>query len=115
MGANNLGLGLLLEAKDLASGTLGSFSKNLLEVVGGTTEAGKKIQANMKAAGLGLSLFAAGVGGLALLDPALEASTRFSKGISEITTLTDEASLGFDNLYDTVLDMNAAFGGGTAG
>lgn len=114
MGVNNLGMGILLEAKDLASGVLGGFASKLLEVVGGTSEAGKKVKASMQELGTGFAIFAAGAKGLALLDPATKAASVYSNGIAEITTLTDEASLGFDHVYDSVLNMNSAFGGGTA-
>lgn len=115
MGVNNLGMGILLEAKDLASGVLARFGANLTDTVGKTTTAGKQIQAGLKEAGLGLSLFAAGAAGLAALSPATEAAAKFNNGIAEITTLTSEASLGFDNVSASVLGMNAAFGGGVAG
>jgi TP901 family phage tail tape measure protein len=110
MAVQNLGLGLLLEAKDLASGTLGGFSRKLLDVVGGTTEAGKKIQANMRAAGLGLSLFSAGVAGLALLSPAVDAAAGFSRAIAEVATETSEAVFSQKAMRAISSEMAATFG-----
>ncbi len=110
MAVNNLGLGLLLEAKDLASGVLGRFSSQLTGVVGQTSAAGKRIQAGMKEAGLGLSIFAAGAMGLAALAPASEAATQFGFQIARVRTVIDETALSTEDARAATLGLAATYG-----
>lgn len=110
---NELGLGLLFSAKDMASGVMGKVSKEMLDIEGRSSTAGQAVKKNFQDFSVGMTLFGAGLSGLALLNPATEAASKFGQGIAEITTLTNEASLGFDSVFDSVLNMNEAFGGGT--
>lgn len=110
MGASNLGLGLLLEAKDLASGVLGKFSNTLSDTVGKTSAAGQRIAAGMKQFGLGLGIFSAGAAGLALLGPATEASTAFGFQIARIRTVIDETALSTDAAKKATMGLAATYG-----
>lgn len=114
MALNQLGIGIVLEAKDLFSGAMNKAGRSFVDFEGKASAAGKAIEGHMRGLTLGLGIFAAGLGGLALLGAPTEAAKLFGQGITEITTLTDEASLSFGNLEDVIIDLNAAYGGGTA-
>ena len=43
----------------------------------------------------------------------LDFFSKFQAGVSEVTTLSDQASFTADRIGDTAIDLNAAYGGGT--
>lgn len=113
MAMNQLGIGVVLEAKDLFSGVMQRAGRSFIDFEGKTSAAGMAVERNMGRLVTGLGMMGAGMAGLAALSVPLEAAKKYAQGISEITTLTDEASLGFDSVYNAVLDLNATFGGGS--
>lgn len=74
MALNQLGLGFVFTAKDLASGIIGRVKDNFGELEGKTTAAAQSVQANFTQFGKGLAVFGAGVavvgGALALAEQA---------------------------------------------
>ena len=61
MALNQLGLGFVFTAKDLASGVIGRVKDNFGELEGKTTAATQSVQANFTQFGKGLAIFGAGV------------------------------------------------------
>ncbi len=110
----DFGLGVLLNAKDLFSGTFQRAGMAFQQFEGTSSASSAKIGDNLKSLAIGMGLFSAGIAGMALLGSTVQKFSEFGQKIAEITTLTDEASLNNRALSDTVLAMNASYGGGTA-
>ncbi len=110
MALNSMGLGLLFEAKDLASGVMARVGHNFLDLAGSSTEAGHAIKASLKEFGLGMGIFAAGVAGLALLGRPLQSAKAFEAAIAEVTTETDEATFSTKAMRDISLQLAGTFG-----
>lgn len=106
----SLGLGVLLEAKDMASGVIGRFGANLQSVAGKTSEASKAIGEHMRSFGLGLTIMGAGIAGLALLSPAIQEAKDFGKSIALVATEVDKASFSQSEMKAVTRGMAAEFG-----
>lgn len=110
-----MGLGVVLEARDLFTGPMGAGGA----AFAGFDKSAKSADASFKdmarsVGAAGLAMTALGTLGLAGLSATLAKSRDFTAGIAEITTLTDEASLSTLNLSEMVMQMNATYGGGAA-
>lgn len=109
-----VGLGLVLTAKDLASGVLRDFKGAVTEAHGAASQAANGVTKAFADFGRGASVMGVGIAGLAALYPTIQVASEFGQKIAEISTLTDEASLSYGALADQVLALNATYGGGTA-
>lgn len=115
MAFNNLGLGFIFEAKDLATSVVervrskySQLELKLTDVSNAFEKAGPQLE------GFANKLALLGAGGLAALGYAAHEASVFGKGIAEVSTLVDEAKFSTDQLYDTVINMGLAYGGDLA-
>lgn len=109
-----LGLGLVFQAKDLATGVMGRVRNGFAQTRNEVDQFGMRSQAVFASFATGAKAMGLGLAGLGLLAATVPAAGEFSKRIGEIATLTEEASLGTGFLAQEVLALNAAYGGGTA-
>ena len=105
-----LGLGFLFEAKDLASGVMQKVHGNLSGLSGASETASARIGTAFTAAGVGLSMFGAGIAGLALLQPAIAETTELGKAIALVATETDEATFPQKAMREEVERLARTFG-----
>ena len=91
MSLNNLGLGFLFSAKDLASGVMGKVKDSLHEVGGESETMKASMSSAFKEFGIGAGLMAAGAAGFAMLAPAIQESKDLSKAIALVATEADLA------------------------
>lgn len=106
----SLGLGVLLEAKDMATGVISRFGANLQSVAGKTSEASKAIGEHMRSFGLGLTIMGAGIAGLALLSPAIQEAKDFGKEIALVSTEVKAATFSQSEMKSVTRAMSAEFG-----
>jgi TP901 family phage tail tape measure protein len=115
MSLNQLGLGFVFTAKDLASGVIDridhSFSR-LERTSGGATSA---MRGQLAQLGQGVAIAGAGIAGLVALDHALGLSSEFSAAIAEVSTLIDEATFSTADLTRVSLELARTYGGSAKG
>ncbi len=110
MALNNLGLGFIFTAKDLASGVMGKVRGNLLEVEGAGSAAAKTFGNAFKAFGTGLAIMGAGLAGFALLEPAIAASGEISKAIKLVATEADLSIFPMEKMREVADKLALSFG-----
>ncbi len=91
MALNNMGLGFLFTAKDLASGVMGKVKDSIHEVGGESEKLKESMKDSFRAFGIGAGLMAAGAAGFAMLAPAIQESKDLSKAIALVATEADLA------------------------
>jgi TP901 family phage tail tape measure protein len=109
MGLNNLGLGFVFTAKDLASGVMRHVKDSFNEVEGASKAAKAAFGGAMKQFSMGLGMMGAGAAGLAMLAPAVEEATAFSKAIAEVATEANLAVFPQEAMRKVALDMSTQF------
>ncbi len=110
MALNNLGLGLIFTAKDLASQKIRGIDqafKGLDQSVAGGT---KRIAPNFKLIGGGIAAIGAGAAGLAVVDAAVESFAGFQKAMFEVGTLTNATNKEIEDLSALTLSLSSKFG-----
>lgn len=110
MALNNLGMGLLFTAKDLASQNIKKLERRFKSLDATTEEAEAKFTSNVKNMGVGLGLFAAGAIGLSALGGTVGEARSFGKAIAEVSTLVDEATFSTEKMRELTMDLAATFG-----
>ena len=109
-----LGLGLVFQAKDLATGVMGRVRNGFAQTRNEMGQFGMRSKEVFASFATGAKAMGLGLAGLGLFAATVPAAAAFSGRIAEISTLTDEASLNTGFLSAEVLKLNAAYGGGTA-
>jgi TP901 family phage tail tape measure protein len=112
MALNQLGLGFVFTAKDLASGVIERIDQSFGRLEHSSESAASAMRNNLTQFGQGVAIAGAGLAGLLLLDRAVDVSSEFSAAIAEISTLVDEASFSTANLTRVSLELAQAYGGG---
>lgn len=107
---NNMGLGFLFTAKDLASGVMGDVKKHMMEVEGESSRMGKIIGSNFAKLTTGLAIMGAGLAGLAMLEPAIAESKELSKAIALVATEADEAVFPQEKMRDVAEQLAVTYG-----
>ena len=115
MALNQLGLGFVFTAKDLASGVIGRVRDSFGGLEGRSNTAARAFSSNLVQFGQGLAVMGAGIAGLVALDRAVEASGRFSTAIAEVSTLIDESAFSTAELSRVSLQLAAVYGGSATG
>src|SRR6185503_6933257 len=115
MALNQLGLGFVFTAKDLASGVIERIDQSFGRLEHTSEAAASAMRGNLAQFGQGVAIAGAGLAGLLLLDRAVDVSSEFSAAIAEISTLVDEASFSTANLTRVSLELAQAYGGGAVG
>lgn len=115
MALNQLGLGFVFTAEDLASGVIHRVGSEFQRLDSASSEAGKTVGASLRQFGQGIAILGAGVAGLMMVDRAVEAAGRFSAAIAEVSTLVDEATFSTADMRRVTLELAATYGGSAAG
>lgn len=110
MALNNLGLGFIFTAKDLASGVMQKVKGSFGEVEGAAGGMGGVVKDSFKSFGTGLAIAGAGLAGLAMLEPAVEESTKLGKAIALIATETTEAQFPQEKMLGITEQLAVQFG-----
>ena len=110
MALNQLGLGFLFTAKDMATGVMSKIQKSLAQT---RDSAGKFTTINKEAFaafGVGAGMFIAGAGGLMLFNSALEQSSQYGTQMGQIRTVIDEAALSTAKAQAATMGLADTYG-----
>lgn len=108
MSLNNLGLGFIFTARDLASGAIQNLERNFLSLdrrVGLGTE---RIQSSFQQLGVGLAVFSAGAGVVAGAFSLANAAGRFEQSIAAVGAISGATSAELQQLRDAAIDAGIA-------
>ena len=101
---NNLGLGLVFTAKDLASGHIQRLERNFLSMEGSITGGSDRIHASFKELGTGLTIFAAGAATLAGAYVFASAAGKFQEAIAAVGAVSNATASELQALHDAALE-----------
>jgi TP901 family phage tail tape measure protein len=111
---NQLGLGFVFTAKDLASGVIGRVESSFTKMEGKTSAATRTVQSNFQQFGQGLAIFGAGVaivgGAFALADKA----GNFERALAEAGAAAGAGAREMEALRNAALDAGLAMTGFSA-
>lgn len=107
---SDFGLGVLLEAKDMFSGAMTRAGASFRDFEGATSSAGKRITDNLSLLGTGMTILASGIGGLALLQPAIVAARDYGAAVANIHTIVDETVMSTKDIMDATMELAGAYG-----
>lgn len=107
MALNNLGLGIIMKAQDLASGVISKVSGSFKELNG---VAGMVARDSMRQFTIGLGVMGAGLAGLAILDSTTAAASEFGKSIALVATEADKSVFSQDEMSDVALRLAGQYG-----
>ncbi|MDP1826660.1 MAG: phage tail tape measure protein [Archangium sp.] len=108
MSLNNLGLGFVFTARDLASGAIQNLERNFLSLdkrVGLGTE---RIQSSFQQLGVGLAVFSAGAGVVAGAFALANAAGRFEQSIAAVGAISGASAAELGQLRDAAIDAGIA-------
>jgi TP901 family phage tail tape measure protein len=108
MSLNNLGLGFVFTARDLASGAIQNLERNFLSLdrkVGLGTE---RIQSSFQQLGVGLAVFSAGAGVVAGAFSLANAAGRFEQSIAAVGAISGASAIELQHLRDAAIDAGIA-------
>lgn len=110
MSLNQLGLGFVFSAKDLASGVMRRLDGDFKKLEGTTDKAAQSMKAGLTKVAVGLGAVAAGAKGLDILGQTTEGAIKFGKQIAEVSTLVDEAAFSTEDMRKITTNMAETFG-----
>jgi TP901 family phage tail tape measure protein len=113
MALNQLGLGMIFTAQDMASGVMGKIRTGFMQTrneMGQFTLGSKRLELAFANMGRGAAAFGVGVAGMAAFGPAIVKSTQYEASLANIRTVADEASLSFDQMRETTMGLAATYG-----
>lgn len=110
MGLNNLGLGFLFEAKDLASGVMGDIKGNLGELGEKGREIAKGLGESFEQFASGLGIAAIGLEGLAKLGEKAELAEHFGDAIKLAGNKVEAAEFSMESMKGIVNELGNEFG-----
>jgi TP901 family phage tail tape measure protein len=110
MALNQMGLGLLFTATDLASGVMAKVRNGFSQTRNEAGQFGTQSKAAFKEFGTGLAIMGVGLGGLASLIPAIEAAGEFNKAIAETSTMVDEATFPVAKMRELTMQLAGEYG-----
>ncbi|MDP1916425.1 MAG: phage tail tape measure protein [Myxococcales bacterium] len=108
MSLNNLGLGFVFTARDLASGAIQNLERNFLSLdkhVGLGTE---RIESAFQQLGVGLAVFSAGAGVVAGAFALANAAGRFEQSIAAVGAISGASAVELGQLRDAAIDAGIA-------
>lgn len=111
MALNNLGLGFMFTAKDLASGVMQRVQKNFMQMEGTTSDAAAKMGKAFSGVTIGASVMAVGLGGLAMLGGAVTAASDFATAVAKVQTIADAAAFPLNEIKRIGHEMGSIYGG----
>jgi len=108
---NNLGLGLLITAKDTASGVFNRVGRSVVGVDKQLAKSGKAFShTGHELRATGARMMGAGLALGAGLGFAVHEAGKFGKKIKEVTTLTSEAEFPTEKMKQVTMDLAEQFG-----
>lgn len=110
MGLNNLGLGFVFTAKDLAGRTVTGLERKFDKLEGTTEEASLRAKQGFQQIGIGLAAVAVGTKALDALFGTVQDAREYGKAIGEVSTLTDEATFPTAKMKELTQDLAEQFG-----
>ncbi len=110
MALNNLGLGFVFTAKDLAGKTVTGLERKFDKLEGTTDAAAKRTKEGFAQIGVGLAAVAVGTKALGALFDTTTDAREFGKAIAEVSTLTDEATFSTESMRKVTQDLAVEFG-----
>jgi TP901 family phage tail tape measure protein len=110
MALNNLGLGFLFTAKDLASGVMADVKHNLHEVGEEGEKVVHKLKDNFAEFVAGLGLLETGLKGFEMFEPAVEAADAFRMKMLQVSSLVSESEIPMREMEELVDGLAARFG-----
>lgn len=112
MALNNLGLGFVLTAKDMASAVFNGVGKAMGRMQNKSKDISQgMIEAAGQAKTMGLVLMGVGLAGAAGLGAAAKESAKFQSSVSRIATIADKAQFPMEKIRSILFDMGSQFGG----
>lgn len=114
MALNQLGLGLMFTATDMASGVMAKVRNGFAQTRDEAGRFGTRSKEAFVQFAKGAAMTTAGLGLVGALASNIPVAAEFGKKIAEIGTLTEEPTLNTGFLADEVLRLNAQYGGSTA-
>lgn len=109
MALNQLGLGFLFTATDLASGTMAKVRNGFAQTRDEAGRFGTRSKEAFKQFGTGIGIMTAGLAGLGVLGAATHAAATFGTELGQIRTIVDEATLSTDQATDTIMGLTNSF------
>jgi TP901 family phage tail tape measure protein len=107
---NQLGLGFLFTATDLASGVMGKVRNGFAQTRDEAGKFGTRSKEAFQTFARGASMMTAGVGGLMAFGAASAKATEFGHQIARVRTVIDEASLSTQDARDATMGLAATYG-----
>lgn len=108
MALNNLGLGFLFTAKDMASGTMRRVQGNFNQFAGGSVKQMGTMQGAIAATGLGLATMAAGIGAVAGSFALANEFAKFEQGLAAVGAVTKASTREMQLLKDAAVQAGIA-------
>lgn len=105
---NELGLGMVFSAKDLASGVITKVSKGMLDLEGRSSGVGKAIEKNFQSFSTGLATFGAGASMLGGAFALAEVSGKFNEQVASVGAVANASAEELAALHDAAIDAGVA-------
>src|SRR5690349_21421556 len=102
---NNLGLGLVFTAQDLASGGILRLERTFLSMESSITGGADRIRGAFKQVSLGLSIFAVGAATLAGSFALTNKAAEFEQAIASVGAVSNASAADVQALEDAALKM----------
>lgn len=110
MALNQLGLGFLFTATDLASGVMARVRSGFTRTQQEVGKFGDRSQDAFKQFAIGAGMMTAGLGGLAVFGMASAKASEFGHQVARIRTVIDEASLSTQAARDATMGLASTYG-----
>ena len=108
MSLNNLGLGFVFTARDLASGAIQNLERNFLSLDRKVGLGTARIESSFQQLGVGLAVFSAGAGVIAGAFALANAAGRFEQSIAAVGAISGASAMELGQLRDAAIDAGIA-------
>jgi TP901 family phage tail tape measure protein len=108
MSLNNLGLGFVFTARDLASGAIQNLERNFLSLDRKVGLGAERIQSSFQQLGVGLAVFSAGAGVVAGAFSLANAAGRFEQSIAAVGAISGASAVELQQLRDAAIGAGIA-------
>jgi len=108
MSLNNLGLGFVFSARDLASGTIANLERSFMSLAKRVGLGTESITSSFRALGVGLSIFTAGAVGIAGAFALANAAGDFESAVAAVAAVSGATAEELDQLRDAAIDAGVA-------
>jgi TP901 family phage tail tape measure protein len=109
---NNIGLGFILRARDMASAAFRSAERAVTGLQRRATSAGAELDdVSSMLTGTGKKMMAVGAAGIAGLGLASNSAMDFGKSVAEVASIADKAEFPIERIKKIGMDMTGTYGG----